>query len=36
MPDMTVVDPDGNQLRFITLLDKGRAEAGAAPDHCGR
>ena len=22
MRDMTVVDPDGNQLRFITLLDK--------------
>ena len=25
MRDMTVVDPDGNQLRFITRLDKGTA-----------
>ncbi len=25
MRDMTVVDPDGNQLRFITRLDKGPA-----------
>jgi catechol 2,3-dioxygenase-like lactoylglutathione lyase family enzyme len=30
MRAMTIVDPDGNQLRFITLLDKGRAEQGAA------
>jgi catechol 2,3-dioxygenase-like lactoylglutathione lyase family enzyme len=35
MRDMTVVDPDGNQLRFITLLDKGRAEAEPTPDRGG-
>ena len=32
MRDMTVVDPDGNQLRFITLLEKGRAEPEAGPN----
>jgi len=27
MRDMTVVDPDGNQLRFITLLNKSQPNA---------
>jgi len=35
MRDMTVVDPDGNQLRFITLKEKSRAEPEAAPDRGG-
>ncbi len=35
MRSMTVVDPDGNQLRFITLLEKGRAEPEAAPGRGG-
>ncbi len=32
MRDMTVVDPDGNQLRFITRLDQRTAEPDAIPD----
>jgi catechol 2,3-dioxygenase-like lactoylglutathione lyase family enzyme len=35
MRDMTFVDPDGNQLRFITRLDTGRAEPEPAPDRGG-
>ena len=26
MRDMTVIDPDGNQLRFITMLEKSRVD----------